>query len=52
MKCTVNWVLNSLKVLTELGISRLNQILATPFNVVGKTLHMIHLLFLEGASMS
>ena len=41
MKCAVNYVLNSLKVLTELGISWLNQILAAPFSVVGKALHMI-----------
>ena len=33
--------LNSLKVLMELGISRLNQIMAAPFSVVGKALHMI-----------
>ena len=41
MKCVVNWVLNSLKVLTELGVSRLNRILAAPFSIVGKALHMI-----------
>ena len=41
MKCGVNWVLNSLKVLIELGVSLLNQILAGPFNVVKKALHMI-----------
>ena len=41
MKCKVNWAFNSLKVLIELGISLLNQILAGPFNVVGKALHMI-----------
>ena len=41
MKCEVNWALNSLKVLMELGISLLNQILAGPFSVVGKALHMI-----------
>ena len=41
MKCDVNWALNSLKVLIELGVSLLNQILAGPFNVVGKALHMI-----------
>ena len=41
MKCEVNWVLNFLKVLIELGISLLNQILVGPFNVVGKALHMI-----------
>ena len=41
MKCEANWVLNSLKVLMELGVSLLNQILADPFSVVGKVLHMI-----------
>ena len=41
MKCDVSWALNSLKVLIKLGISLLNQILAGPFNVVGKALHMI-----------
>ena len=41
MKCEVNWALTSLKVLIELGVSLLNQILAGPFNVVGKALHMI-----------
>ena len=41
MKCEANWALNSLKVPTELGASLLNQILADPFNVVGKALHMI-----------
>ena len=41
MKCDVSWALNSLKVLINLGISLLNQILAGPFNVVGKALHMI-----------
>ena len=41
MKCEVNWALNFLKVLIELGVSLLNQILAGPFNVVGKALHMI-----------
>ena len=41
MKCEVNWVLNFLKVLIELGISLLNQILVGLFNVVGKALHMI-----------
>ena len=41
MKCAVNWALNSLKVLTELGISQLNRILAAPFSIVGKALHMI-----------
>ena len=41
MKCETNWALNSLKVLVELGVNLLNQILAGPFNVVGKALHMI-----------
>ena len=41
MKCEVNWALNSLKVLIELGASLLNQILAGPFNVARKALHMI-----------
>ena len=41
MKCKVNWVLNSLKVRMELGVKRLNQILAGPFSVGGKSLHMI-----------
>ena len=41
MKCKANWALNSLKVLMELGVSLLNQILAGPFSVVGKVLHMI-----------
>jgi len=41
MKCDVNWALNSLKELIELGINLLNQTLAGPFSVVGKALHMI-----------
>ena len=41
MKCEVNWALNSLKVLIELGVSLLDQILVGPFNVVGKALHII-----------
>ena len=41
MKCEVNWVLNSLKELIELGVSLLNQILVGPFSVVRKALHMI-----------
>ena len=41
MKYEVNWALNSLKVLIELDVNLLNQILAGPFNVVGKALHMI-----------
>ena len=41
MKCEVNWVLSSLKVLMELGVNWMNQILEGPFNDVGKALHMI-----------
>ena len=41
MKCKVNWALNSLKVLMELGINLLNQILVDPFSMAGKALHMI-----------
>ena len=41
MKCEVNRVLNSLKVLTEFGVNLLNHILAGPFSIVGKALHMI-----------
>ena len=41
MKCEVNWVFNSFRVLMELGISLLNQILTSPFSVVGKALHII-----------
>ena len=41
IKCEVDWALNSLKVLMELGVNLLNQILTGPFSVVGKTLHMI-----------
>ena len=41
IKCEANWALNSLKVPMELGINLLNQILAGPFNVVGKALHII-----------
>ena len=41
MKCEVNWVLSFLKVLIELGVNLLNQILVGPFSVVGKALHMI-----------
>ena len=41
MKCKANWVLNSLKVLIELGVNLLNQILVGPFSMVGKPLHMI-----------
>ena len=52
MMCAVNWALNSLKVLTGLGVSRLNQILAAPFSVIGKALHMISSATPEGASMS
>ena len=41
MKYAVNWALNFLKVLTELGVSRLNQILVAPFSVGGKALNII-----------
>ena len=41
MKCIVNWVLNSLKVLMELGVIQLNHTLTGPFSVVRKALHMI-----------
>ena len=41
MKCEVNWVLSSLKVLIEFGVNLLNQTLTGPFNVVEKALHMI-----------
>ena len=41
MKCEVNCALSSLKVLIEFGVSLLNQILAAPFSIVGKALHMI-----------
>ena len=41
MKCEVNWALSSLKVLIEFGVNLQNQILARPFSVVGKALHMI-----------
>ena len=34
-------MLNSLKVLIELGVNLLNQILVGPFSVIGKALHMI-----------
>ena len=34
-------MLNSLKVLIELGVNLLNQIFAGPFSIVGKALHMI-----------
>ena len=40
IKCEVNWAFNSLKVLMELGVNLLNQILAGPFSVVGKALHI------------
>ena len=39
MKCEVNWALSSLKVLIEFSVNLPNQILARPFNVVGKALH-------------
>ena len=41
IKCEANWVLNSLKVLMELGVNSLNQILTGPFSIVGKALHII-----------
>ena len=41
MKYEANWALSSLKVLMELGVSLLNHILAGPFSVVGKALHII-----------
>ena len=41
MKCEANWAFNYLNVLIELGVNLLNQILANPFSVVGKALHMI-----------
>ena len=41
MKCEANEAFSSLKVLMELGVNQLNQILAGPFNIVGKALHMI-----------
>ena len=43
MKCETNWALSSLKVLMELGVNMLNHILARPFSVVGKALHMFSL---------
>ena len=41
IKCEANCVLNSLKVLMELGVNLLNHTLAKPFNVVRKVRHMI-----------
>ena len=41
LKCEANCVLNSLKVLMELGINLLNHTLAGPFSVVGEARHMI-----------
>ena len=41
IKCEANWALNSLKVLMELGVNLLNQILMGPFSIVGKALHII-----------
>ena len=41
MKCEANWGLRSLKVLMELGVNTLNQILAGPLSVIGKALNMI-----------
>ena len=52
MKCEANWAFNSLKVLMELGVRLLNQILAGPFCMIGKALHMISSSTFEGASES
>ena len=41
IKCKANYVLNSLKVLIELGASLLNHTFAGPFSVVEKAQHMI-----------
>ena len=41
IKCETNWTLNSLKVLIELSVNLLNQILAMPLHVVGKALDII-----------
>ena len=41
MICEVNWAFSFLKVLIEFGVNLLNQILAAPFSVIGKALHMI-----------
>ena len=41
IKCEANWALRSLKVLMELGVNLLNQILVGPLSVGGKALHMI-----------
>ena len=41
IKYKANWALNFLKVLMELGVNLLNQILMGPFSVVGKALYMI-----------
>ena len=41
IKCKANLALRSLKVLMELGVNLLNQILTGPLSVVGKALHMI-----------
>ena len=41
IKCKANYVLNSLKVLMELGVNLLNHTLTGPFNIVGKAQHMI-----------
>ena len=41
IKCEANWAFNSLKVLMELVVNLLNQILIGLFSVVGKALHMI-----------
>ena len=41
IKCEANWAFNSLNILIELDVNLLNQILAGPFSVVGKALHII-----------
>ena len=41
MKCVTKCLLNSLKVETMFEVSLLNHILAGPFSVVGKALHII-----------
>ena len=41
IKYDANYAPSSLKVLMELGVNLLNHALAGPFNVVGKTQHMI-----------
>ena len=49
IKCEANWALRSLKVLMELGINLLNQILVGSLSVVGKALYMISLAIPKGA---